>query len=128
MARIDVDEDGALGVKRDREPEREVASEVPGHSPVDPPGQELALDAERLEGGHLLRLGREPRQLGMIEHVVEREEATHEHFLGGNPAPASVPGAERTVDAAPVDPAYAADAGDAVWILFDGLPHGTPMR
>ena len=31
--------------------------------------------AERLEGGHLLRLGREPRQLGMIEHVVEREAA-----------------------------------------------------
>ena len=61
VARIDVDEDGALGVKRDREPEREVAPEVPGRSPVDPPGQEPVLDAERLEGGHLLRLGREPR-------------------------------------------------------------------
>ena len=30
------------------------------------------------------------------------------------------PGAERTVDAAPVDPAHAADADDAGWILFDG--------
>ena len=93
VARIDVDEDGALGVKRDREPERGVAPEVPGRSPVDPPGQEPALDAERLEGGHLLRLGREPRQLGMIEHVVEREEASHEHFLGGNPPVADVLGA-----------------------------------
>ena len=52
VAGIEVDEDGALGVKRDREPEREVAPEVPGRSPVDPPGQEPALDAERLEGGH----------------------------------------------------------------------------
>ena len=52
VARIDVDEHGALGVKRDGEPEREVAPEVPGRSPVDPPGQEPALDAERLEGGH----------------------------------------------------------------------------
>ena len=76
MARIDVDEDGALGVKRDREPEREVAPEVPGRSPVDPPG--LGACARRCSAskdGHLLRLGREPRQLGMIEHVVEREEA-----------------------------------------------------
>ena len=105
---------------RHREPEREVAPEVPGRSPVDPPGQEPVLDAERLEGGHLLRRGREPKQLGMIEHVVEREEASHEHFRGGDPAPASVLGAERTVDPTPVDPAHAADAGDAGWILFGG--------
>ena len=105
VARIDVDEDGALGVKRDREPERAVAPEVPGRSPVDPPGQEPALDAERLEGGHLLRLGREPRQLGMIEHVVEREAASHEHFSRRDPASADVPHAERPVDPAPVDPA-----------------------
>ena len=66
-------------------------------------------------------------QLGMIEHVVEREEASHEHFLGGDPAPASVPGAERTVDAAPVDPAHAADADDAAHVLFGGQgdPFGT---
>ena len=38
------------GGQRDRQPEREVAPEVPGRSPVDPLGQERALDAERLEG------------------------------------------------------------------------------
>ena len=41
----------------------------------------------------------------MIEHVVEREEASQEHFPGGDPPVADVLGAERTVDAAPVDPA-----------------------
>ena len=56
----------------------------------------------------------------MIEHVVEREAAAHEHFPGGNPAPASVLGAERTVDAAPVDPAHAADASDAGRVLLGG--------
>ena len=54
----------------------------------------------------------------MIEHVVDHEQASHEHFPGGDPAPVSVPGAERTVDAAPVDPAHAADAGDAGRVLF----------
>ena len=58
VARIDVDEDGALGVQRDREPEREVAPGVPGRSPIDSPGQESAFDAERLERPDLLRLGR----------------------------------------------------------------------
>ena len=84
--------------------EREVAPEVPGRSPVDPLGQERALDAERLEGGHLLRLGREPRQAGMIKHIVEREQAPHQHFPGGDPAAAAVPGAERPVDAAKFRP------------------------
>ena len=54
VARIEVDENGAPGVQRDRQPEREVAPEVPGRSPVDPLRQERALDAERLEGGHLI--------------------------------------------------------------------------
>ena len=106
VARIDVDENGAPGVKRDREPEREVAPEVPGRSPVDPLGQERVLDAERLEGGHLLRLGREPRQAGMIKHIVEREQAPHQHFRGGDPAR--------------VDSAHSTDAVDAGRILFDG--------
>ena len=100
--------------------EREVAPEVPGRSPVDPLGQERALDAERLEGGHLLRLGREPRQAGMIKHIVEREQAPHQHFRGGDPAAAAVPGAERPVDPASVDSAHSTDAVDAGRILFDG--------
>ena len=99
--------------------ERKVAPEVPGRSPVDPLGQERALDAERLEGGHLLRLGREPRQAGMIKHIVEREQAPHQHFRGGDPA-AAVPGAERPVDPARVDSAHSTDAVDAGRILFDG--------
>ena len=56
----------------------------------------------------------------MIEHVVDHEQASHEHFPGGDPAPVSVPGAERTVDAAPVDPAHVVDAGDARHGLFGG--------
>ena len=120
VSRIDVDEDGTLGVQRDRHPAREVAPEVPGRSPVDPLGQERALDAELLEGGHLLRLGREPRQAGMIKHIVEREQAPHQHFRGGDPAAAAVPGAERPVDPARVDSAHSTDAVDAGRILFDG--------
>ena len=42
VARIDVDEDDALVVQRDRQPERKVAPEVPCRSPVNPPGQEPA--------------------------------------------------------------------------------------
>ena len=38
----------------------------------------------------LLRLGRQPGQAGILEHAVERNEATHEHFRGGDPAAASV--------------------------------------
>ena len=51
------------GGQRDRQPEREVAPEVPGRSPVDPLGQERALDAERLEGGQLSRSSPERGEL-----------------------------------------------------------------
>lgn len=53
------------------------------------------LDLELLESGDLLRLGREPSRVGMIEHVVEREQTPHQHFRRGDPAAAEVPGAER---------------------------------
>ena len=100
--------------------EREVAAGVPGRSSIDSLGQEPAFDAERLEGADLLRLGREPGQARMFEHVVEREQAPHEDLRGGDLAAADVPGAERTIDPSPVDPAHAADAGDAGQILFNG--------
>lgn len=74
-------EHGTLGVQRDRQPKREVAPEAPRRSTVAPLGQNPALDAKRLEGGHLLRFGREPRQAGMVEHVVEREEPSQQHLL-----------------------------------------------
>ena len=81
--------------------DREIAPGVPGGSPVEPRGQESALDAERLERANLLRLGGEPRQAGVLEHVIEREQAPQEHFIGSGPAVADVLGAERPVDPAP---------------------------
>ena len=56
----------------------------------------------------------------MIKHIVEREQAPHQHFRGGDPAAAAVPGAERPVDPARVDSAHSTDAVDAGRILFDG--------
>ena len=41
----------------------------------------------------------------MLEHVIEREQAPQEHFIGSDPAVADVLGAERAVDPAPADPA-----------------------
>ena len=76
MARIEVDEDGAPGVQRDRQPEREVAPEVPGRSPVDPLGQERALDAERLEGGQLSRSSRSVASSRVLRLVVIRHRIT----------------------------------------------------
>ena len=110
-----------------------MAPGVPGCSPIDSLGQQSTFDAERLERPNLFRLGRQPRQVGMLEHVIEREEAPHEHFRRGDPAAADVFGAESPVDVAPVDPTHAADAGDAAHVLFgghalcdegmDGAPH-----
>ena len=85
--------------------EREVTPRVPGGSAVEPRGQEPALDADRLERANLLRLGGQPRQAGVLEHVIEREQAPQEHFIGSGPAVADVLGAERAVDPAPADPA-----------------------
>jgi len=76
---IGVDEDGALRVQRDGQPEREEAPEAPERAPVDPLGKKLPLDPERLEDGHPVGFGGQPRQAGMFEHVVEREQAPHHH-------------------------------------------------
>ena len=91
-ARIGVD--GRRHARRParRQFEREAAG---GGSPAtpseDPLGQEPSLDSERLEGGNLLGLGRQPRQVRMPEHVVELEEAPHEEFRGRDPGAAVVP-------------------------------------
>ena len=85
--------------------EREIASRVPGGSPVDPDRQNLALDVECFERAELLRLGRKRRQAGVLEHVVEREQAAQEHCLRSVPAVADVLGAKRAVDPATEDPA-----------------------
>ena len=72
-----------------------------------------ALDPECLERGDLLGLGRQPRQIGMLKHVVEREAAAHEHGPGSGPAVADVLGAERPVEPPAEDSAYPADPPDA---------------
>ena len=63
------------------------------------------MNAERLERAHLLRLGREPRQPRMLDHVVEREQAAHGHLGRGDPPGADAFDAQRPVDAACADPA-----------------------
>ena len=68
-------------------------------------GIEALLDAESLERGDLLVLGREPRQIRVLDHVVEREAAAHQHLGRGGPAVANVLGAERAVDPPCADPA-----------------------
>ncbi len=91
--------------ERHRQFDWEVAACASGGSPVDPDRQESALDAERLERADLLVLGRQPRQIRVLDHMVEREEAAHQHFLGGGPAVANVLGAERAVGPPGEDPA-----------------------
>ena len=105
VAGIGVDEHGAAGVQRHGHPAREVPPHAPGRAPVDPDGQQGAVDAERLERVHLLRLGREPGQARMLDHVVEREQAANDHLGRGDPAVADFFGTERPVDAARADPA-----------------------
>ena len=68
--RIDVHEDRAPGVQRERQPQVKVAPEIPGGAPIAPLGKDPPLDPERLECGDLLGLGRQPRQAGMLKDVV----------------------------------------------------------
>lgn len=44
-----MDEDGAVGVRRDRQLQREVVPGASGGTPIDPQGQESTIDAECLE-------------------------------------------------------------------------------
>ena len=99
------DEHGAAGVQRHGHPAREVAPRAARRATVDPDGHERAVDAERLERAHLLRLGREPGQARMLDHVVEREQAANDHLGRGDPAVADVLGTERPVDPARAGPA-----------------------
>ena len=78
----------------------EVAPGVAADSPVEPGGQEPAPYAERLERRDFLPFGWKPRQVGMLDHVVEREEAAHGHLGRGGPAVADVLGAEGAVGCA----------------------------
>ena len=105
VARIGVDEHRALGVKRDGQLEGEVPPRIAAGAPVHAHGQEFAIQPKRLERTDLLGLGREPRQVRVLDHVVEREQAPHQHLGRGDPAVADVLGPERPVDCAPADPA-----------------------
>ena len=105
VAGIGVDEHGTAGVQRHGHPAREVAPRAASRAPVDPDGHQGAIDAERLEGAHLLRLGREPGQARMLDHVVERKQAANDHLGRGDPAVADVLGTERPVDPPRADPA-----------------------
>ena len=98
-----------------------MAPDVPGRTPIGPLAKDPALDPERLERCDLLGLCREPRQVGMIEDVVECQQPTHQHIPGRDPAPPiEVLGSERPVDLAGPDPARGADAVDAGRGILDG--------
>ena len=81
MSGLDVDEDGALGVQRDRQLEREIAPDVPGGAPVGPEGQDPAFDAERLEP-------LEPGQLRLLHPVRLLDGLIGEHLAHGGVDPA----------------------------------------
>ena len=71
------------------------------------------FDAEGLERGDFLGFGGQPRQAGMLDHVVEREQAPHEYGGRGVAAVADVLGSDGPVDPPGEDAAHAADPPDA---------------
>ena len=103
---------------------RKVAPSRTGGTPVNPDWQQLALDPEGLERGDLLGFGREPGQTRVLDHVVEREQAPHEHLWRGVAAVADVLGSERPVDPPGEDAAHAADPSDAGHGLLGGQTLG----
>ena len=120
VAGIGVDEDGTLGVQRDGQLYREVAPSRTGGTPVNPDGQQPVFDAEGLERGDFLGFGGQPRQAGMLDHVVEREQAPHEYGGRGVAAVADVLGSDGPVDPPGEDAAHAADPPDAGHGLLGG--------
>ena len=86
--------------------EREVAPGVPGGAPVEARGQQLDARSRgpRTRRPSRVRSGSQGKTR-VLDHVVEREQAPQEHFIGSSPAVADVLGAERAVDPAPADPA-----------------------
>lgn len=57
-----------------------------GMAGVDPAGQQVSLDPEMLEAGDLLLFGRQPGQLQVIQHEVERQQSPPGDFRRGLPA------------------------------------------
>ena len=98
VSRIDEDEDGPAGLQRDRELQRKVAPGGPGGSPVHAYRQFPAFDAEGPAHRYFLRLGRKPPQAGVLQHVVEGEQAPERGFRRGRPAVADVLGGQVPVD------------------------------
>ena len=109
----------ALGFQCDRQLQREVAPGLPHRPPIAPQGQMPSFDAQVLEGAHLLRLGRQPRQAGMLDHVVEREQTPEENFPRGHPAVADVFGAQCLVDPPAEDAAH--------FLVFQSILGGEPF-
>ena len=99
VAGIDVDEHGAARVQRDGQFEREVAPGRAGGSPVHPDGQRCGFDPERLERSDLLVLRGKPGQTRVLDHIVEREQAPHEHAGRRRAAVADVLSSERAIEA-----------------------------
>ena len=84
----------------------------------------LRIDPELPAVADFLLPGGKPGQLGMLEHIVERQQPPQEHVLAGRPAVAHVGDADRLVEPAAADPdqpGFAADGRDG---LFDGHPGG----
>ena len=78
---------------------------MPAGSPVHPDGQRCGFDPERLERSDLLVLRGKPGQTRVLDHIVEREQAPHEHAGRRRAAVADVLGSERAIEAPCVDPA-----------------------
>ena len=106
VSRIDVDEDSPVRFQSDRQLEPEVMPGLRYRYLIHPQGKVPAFDPERLEGTDLLRLGRQPGQAGMLQHVVEREQAPEENFRRSHPAVADVLGTQSLEDRPAEEPAH----------------------
>ncbi len=88
-------------------------------TPIHPQGQVPSFDPERLEGTDLLRLGRQPWQAWMLQHVVERKQAPEENFQRSDPAVADVLGTQGPVDLPAEDPAH--------FLVLQAVLSGNPL-
>lgn len=99
--------------------EREVAPGVSHRPPVHSLGKLAARDAEMLEATHLLGLGGQPGHLRVLQHVVQREQATDQDLRRGDPPVADVLSAQRPVETPAEDPAHLS--------AFDGVLGDRPL-
>ena len=97
-AGVDVDKYGRLRPHGNRRLEGEIMDQPLGMAGVDPAGQQIALDPEPLEAGDLLLLGRQPGQLQMVQHEVERQQSPPDYFKRGLPAVTDVGDLQHFVD------------------------------